>query len=312
MRPKKIHFGALVSLAVAAACAAAVSLNVGSAGADESATGVTGYTISMGAVTAVPANSAGFSAPAGDAFCRSNQVVLSGGVVSHSHTTFIRTSYPLDSRTWQAVVTPTVNIGYAETFQTYAVCVDASSVPGYTQVQSAQLPVGPATFYGPNKAVGDKYCANGDVVVGGGVRSHNPSTFLTVSKPTSDQRAWEVEVHLTNPPSWGGEYYQVSAVCVPSSDFPAGGYNIVTTPTTAYGVDLTQAAPTNAAGTVYCGTGQLSIAGGAINHDQNNGFISSVAPNSSGKYWVVADTDVAPPYYGEHFQPVGICVTGTV
>jgi hypothetical protein len=310
LRLTKSSHRAVVGIAAVAACAAVAAVNVGAAGADLPSTGLTGYTISMGASTTVPANSAGVSVAA-DAFCRPGKVVLSGGVVSHSHTTFIRTSYPTDSRTWQAVVTPTVNISYAETFQTYAICVDASSVPGYSQVQSAQLPVGPATYYGPNKAVGDKYCASGDVVVGGGVRSHNPSTFLTVSKPTSDQRAWEVEVHLTNPPSWGGEYYQVSAVCIPGTDLPAGGYNIVTATTSTYGVGLTQAAPTSAAGTPYCGAGQLSIAGGAINHDQDNGFISSVAPNASGKYWVVADTDVAPPSYGEHFLPVGICATAT-
>ncbi|MEO9181735.1 MAG: hypothetical protein ABI298_08820 [Acidimicrobiales bacterium] len=270
--------------------------------------GVTGYTIAMGAVTTIPANSSGVSQVA-DAFCGNGKVVLSGGVVNHNSSMFIRTSYPTDSRTWQAVVTPTVNVGYPESFQTYAVCVDAASVPGYIQVQTPALPVGVNTYYGANKAVGDAYCSAGDVVVGGGVRSHNPSTFLTVSRPTTDQRAWEVEVHLTNPPSWGGEYYQVSAVCIPSAD--VSSYSINTATSATYGTGLTQAAPTNTAGSPYCGAGMLAVAGGATNHDQTNGFISSVAPNSSGKYWLVTDRNIAPPSYGEWFAPNSICVTGT-
>jgi hypothetical protein len=270
--------------------------------------GVTGYTISMGAVTTIPANSSGVSQVA-DAFCRPGKVVLSGGVVNHNSSVFIRTSYPTDSLTWQAVVTPTINIGYPETFRTYAVCVDASSVPGYHQVQTASLPVGPNTYYGANKAVGDAYCNAGEVVVGGGVRSHNPSTFLTVSRPTTDNRAWEVEVHLTNPPSYGGETYQVSSVCIPSAD--VSSYAIGNATTATYGTALTQAAPSNTAGSPYCGAGMLAVAGGATNHDQTNGFISSVAPNSSGKYWIVTDRNVNPPSWGEWFLPNSICVTGT-
>jgi len=296
-----------IGLAAAGSIVAALAVPGAAAFADVS-TGVTGYTISMGAVTTIPANSSGVSQVA-DAFCRPGKVVLSGGVANHASTVFIRTSYPTDSTTWQAVVTPTTNISYPETFQTYAICVDASSVPGYHQVQTAPLPVGVATYYGPNKAVGDAYCSAGEVVVGGGVRSHNPSTFLTVSRPTTDNRAWEVEVHLTNPPSYGGETYQVSSVCIPSSD--VSSYTINTATTSTYGTGLTQAAPSNAAGSPYCGVGTLAVAGGATNHDQTNGFISSVAPNSSGKYWVVVDRDINPPSYGESFLPNSVCVTGT-
>lgn len=278
------------------------------ASATPTVAGVTGYTISMGAVTTIPANSSGVSQVA-DAFCRPGKVVLSGGVANHNSSVFIRTSYPTDSTTWQAVVTPTINIGYPESFQTYAVCVDASSVPGYHQVQTKPLAVGPDTYYGANKAVGDAYCNVGDVVVGGGVRSHNPSTFLTVSRPTTDQRAWEVEVHLTNPPSYGGETYQVSSVCIPSAD--VSSYAIGNATTATYGTALTQAAPSSTAGSPYCGAGMLAVAGGATNHDQTNGFISSVAPNSSGKYWIVTDRNVNPPSWGEWFLPNSICVTGT-
>ncbi len=270
--------------------------------------GITGYSVSMGAMTAIPANSAGVSQVA-DAFCPNGKVVLSGGVLNHAVRSGIRTSYPTDSRTWQVVVTPTANIGYAQWFQTYAVCGDAASVPGYHQVQTGQLAVGPNTYYGANLAVGDAYCAANEYVVGGGVRSHNPSTLLTISRPTSDQRAWEVEVHLTNPPSYGGEYYQVSAVCIPKADVI--NYAIATATASTYGTGLTTATPQNSAGSPYCGTGTLAVAGGATNHDQQNGYISSVIPNSSGKYWVVSDYDTAPPSYGEYFLPVGVCVSAT-
>src|SRR5665213_3639624 len=145
MNKKMLVFGVATALAGPSALIAAVVFQAPNAAASPT-TGVTGYTISTGAVTAIPANSSGVSQVA-DAFCPNGDVVLSGGVVNHNSTVFIRTSYPTDSRTWQAVVTPTVNIGYPETFTTYAVCVDASSVPGYTQVQTAQLPVGPNTYY---------------------------------------------------------------------------------------------------------------------------------------------------------------------
>lgn len=296
-----------LGLAGVAALVASLVIPATAAGADTSV-GVTGYTISTGSQTSIPANSAGVSQVA-DAFCGHGQVVLSGGVFTHANQTFIRTSYPTDARTWQVAVTPTVNTGYAQYFQTYAVCVDASSVPGYHQVQTPSLPVGAATYYGPDKAVGDAYCSNGEYVVGGGVRSHNPSTFLTVSRPTTDNRAWQVEVHLTNPPSYGGETYQVSAVCIPSVDVST--YTIGTATTATYGTGLTQAAPTNTAGSPYCGAGTLAVAGGATNHDQENGYINSVLPNSSGKYWVVTDTNTSPPSYGEYFLPNSICVSGT-
>ena len=305
------HWLAKAGIAAAGA-ALALPLFAGGASADTAPApaGLTGYSISMGKQTAIPANSAGVSVAA-DAFCGKGKVVISGGVVTHSILTFTRTSYPADSITWQVVVTPTVNVGYDQWFQTYAVCADASSVPGYHQVQTAQLPVGVATYYGANKAVGDAYCGNGEVVVGGGVRSHNPSTFTTISRPTSDQRAWEVEVHLTNPPSYGGEYYQVSAVCIPAADVAA--YSIKTDVGTEYGTNLSTSNVVDAAGTPYCGAGTLAVGAGASNHDQENGFLSSTVPSSDGKYWVVSDVDTNVPSWGpEHFFPVAICVTASV
>ncbi len=296
-----------------AAFVAAVGVGLGAPGgaaATPVASGVTGYTISVGASTAItPGQSV-----AADAFCRPGKVVLSGGVSAHSPLTFIRTSYPLDSRTWQIVVTDTGTETYTEHFTPYAVCVDATSVPGYHQVQTAPLPVGPNTYYGPNLAVGDAYCDPGEVVVGGGVRSHNPSTLLTISRPTTDDRAWEVEVHLTNPPSYGGEYYQVSAVCIPSGDVST--YEIDTAGPGAYGTVFSTptgggSALFNTAGSGYCGAGELAVAGGATNHDQANGFISSVLPSSDGKYWLATATDLNPPSYGESFYPNAVCVAAT-
>ncbi len=291
--------------------AAAVGLTApGGAAATPVASGVTGYTISVGASTAItPGQSV-----AADAFCRPGKVVLGGGVSAHSPLTFIRSSYPLDARTWQIVATDTGTETYTEHFTPYVICVDASSVPGYHQVQTGPLPVGPNTYYGANIAAGDAYCAPGEVVVGGGVRSHFPTTLLTVSRPTTDQRAWEVFVHMVNPPSYGGESYQVSAVCIPSGD--VSSYEIDTAAVGAYGTVFSMptgggSALFNTAGSGYCGAGELAVAGGATNHDQANGFISSVLPSSDGKYWLATATDVNPPSYGESFYPNAVCVAAT-
>jgi hypothetical protein len=302
--------GRTLSLGVAAACVVAVVVGPGVASATPVAATITGYTISVGASTAItPGQSV-----AADAFCRPGKVVLSGGVMSHSPQTFIRTSYPLDPQTWQIVATDMGNETYTEHFTPYAICVDAASVPGYRQIQTAQLPVGPDTYYGPNIAAGDAYCDPSEVVVGGGVRSHFPTTLLTVSRPTTDNRAWEVFVHMVNPPPYDGEYYQVSAVCIPSAD--VSSYTIRTAAFGAYGTNLATpigggAARTNTAGTPYCGAGQLALAAGASNHDTANGFISSVAPSGDPKYWLVTDTDLNPPSYGESFYPTSICASAT-
>ena len=113
---------------------------------------------------------------------------------------------------------------------------------------------------------------------------------------------------LTDPPSWV-ESYQVSAVCITATDVDSYAMGNATTATC--GTGLTVAAPSNTAGSPYCGAGMLAVASGATNHDQTNGFISSVAPNSSGKYWIVTDRNINPPSWGEWFAPNSICVTGT-
>jgi hypothetical protein len=266
--------------------------------------GVTGYQIVHGDTTTVMAG----QSVAANASCGPGKVVTSGGVVSHSPLTFISTSYPLSSTTWRVVVTDTGSQTYPESFTPYAVCVNASSVPGYHQVQTAPLPVGPNTYYGPNLAIGDAYCGAQEVVIGGGVLTHNPSTLLTITRPTTDDQAWEVEVHLTNPPASGREYYQVSSVCIPSAD--VSSYSLDDNPG-GYGTGLTQAMPSDTAGSGYCAAGTLAVAGGATNHDQQNGFISSISPASGGQYWLATDTDINPPSYGESFDVTAVCVTGT-
>jgi hypothetical protein len=304
---RRLSGRAALSLAAAGSLVAALLVSGGPASATPVA-GLTNVKISVGAQTAIPANSAGVS-QAAYAFCRPGQVVISGGVINHNPNVFIRSSYADADTQWLSVVTPSVNVSYPEWFQTYVICADASSVPGYHRINTAQLPVGPATYYGPNKAVGDAYCGSNEVVLGGGVRSHNPSTWVTVSRPTTDNQAWEVEVNLTNPPSWGGEYYQVYAVCAPSTDLSS--YTISSN-VGGYGTGLTTAQHTNAAGTPYCGAGLVAIAAGATNHDQDHGFISSLSPTAGDHYWVVNDTNINPPSYGESFVPIAACVSGTL
>jgi hypothetical protein len=101
----------------------------------------------------------------------------------------------------------------------------------------------------------------------------------------------------------------VSSICVPQADLTQ--YSIVNATTSTYGTGLTQAAPSNTAGTPYCPANTVAVAGGATNHDQTYGFISSVVPSSSEKYWTITDRDLNPPSYGEHFLPVGICVSAS-
>ena len=303
-------------LAVTAGIATAAIAAVATAGVASASGGVTGYTIVHGAASAItPGQTVGANVA-----CPSGKVVLSGGVSAHSPLTFIRSSFPLSSRTWAVVVTDTGIETYTEHFTPYAVCVNAASVPGIHQVATARLPVGPATYYGPNIAAADAYCSSGEVVVGGGVRSDNKNALLTVSRPTPDTQAWEVYVHLTvNPPVTA--YYTVFSVCIPSAD--VSSYAIDTAASGAYGtfLDLSQpgAAATsvppgvfNTAASGFCGAGQLAVAGGATNHDQTNGFISSVVPDASGKYWLATSTDINPPTsYSEYFLPTAVCVAGT-
>jgi hypothetical protein len=291
-------------IGVAAGAAIVVAPAIVSPALASAAGGVTGYQVVHGDTTTVMAG----QTAAANVTCRSGKVVTSGGVVSHSPLTFINSSYPLNSNTWRVVVTDTGTQTYPESFTPYTVCVDPSSVPGYHQVQTAALPVGPNTYYGPNLAIGDSYCGAQEVVIGGGVLTHNPSALLTITRPTTDDRAWEVEVHLTNPPASGREYYQVSSVCVPSADLTS--YSLDDNPG-GFGTSLTPAMPSNTAGSGFCPAGTLAVAGGATNHDQQNGFVSSISPDPGGQYWLATDTDINPPSYGESFDVTAVCVTGT-
>lgn len=291
-------------LGVAAGAAVVVVPAIVSPALASAAGGVTGYQIVHGDATTVMAG----QSVAANATCRSGKVVTSGGVVSHSPLTFISSSYPLNSKTWRVVVTDTGTQTYPESFTPYTVCVNPSSVPGYHIVRTGQLPVGPNTYYGPNLAIGDSYCGAQEVVIGGGVQDHNTSSLLTITRPTTDDRAWEVEVHLTNPPLSGADYYEVSSVCIPSADLTS--YSLDDNPG-SYGTSLTQAMPSNTAGSGYCAAGTLAVAGGATNHDQQSGFISSISPATGGQYWLATDTDINPPSYGESFDVTAVCVTGT-
>jgi hypothetical protein len=301
--------------AVVAALAALLATTATAGAAPPPPGGVTGYAIVQGNSTNItPGENVAASAQ-----CPAGKVVLSGGVSAHSPLTFINSSYPTDSRTWEVVMTDTGVETYTEHFTPYAVCVDASSVPGIVQVSSGELPVGPNTYYGANIAAGDEYCASGQVVVGGGVNSEDPSTLLTISQPTSDERAWQVFVHLTHPPLSGTSYYDTYSVCVPGADFTA--YQIGTGTDGQYGSILALGFPgaqatavppgvTNTAGSPYCPAGEVAVAGGAANHDTVNGFISSVYPNSSGEYWLATDTETDPPSgYQQWFVPNDICVS---
>jgi hypothetical protein len=303
-------------LAAAFGMAGALGLAVAIPGVASAASGVTGYTVAQGSTTAITPG----QTVSADAQCASGQVVLSGGVSAHSPLTFISSSYPTDARTWHIVVTDTGVETYTEHFTPYAVCVDAASVPGIYQVNTGSQTVGPDTYYGPDIAAAAAYCNSGDLVVGGGVQSADPSTLLTVSRPTTDEQAWEVYVHLTNA-GHAPSTYSVYSVCIPSAD--VSSYTIDNASYGGYGTFLALGQPGaaatavspgvfNTAGSGYCGTDQVAVAGGATNHDQTNEFISSVIPSSDGKYWLATDTNINPPTtYDEFFLPVAICVSGS-
>jgi hypothetical protein len=203
-----------------------------------------------------------------------------------------------------------VNVGYPESVTAYAVCADSSSLPGYNVASLTGQTVGPATYYGQNLNVTDAYCAADEYVLGGGFTTGDPLTAATIERPTSDNRAWEVELHRNSLPANGSSTYNVYAVCVPTVDISS--YTIVTadpSPTTA----LTVADPTNTAGSPFCSdSGTLAVGGGGVNHDQTNGYLSSISPDATGKYWLVTDFDTNPPSYGENFFPVAICVTASM
>ena len=300
---------------LAAAVTAAVLLASASAA---SAAGVTGYNVVQGSATNIAAGqtvSASIS-------CAGSQVALSGGVSAHSPHTFIQSSYPSSSNSWSVTMTDTGTQTYTEEFTPYVVCVDASSVPGIHIVDNSGNVVGPNTYYGTNIAAADAYCNSGEVVVGGGVHSADDATLLTITQPTSDERAWEVFVHLTDS-GVVSSTYDVYSVCIPSTD--VSSYSIQTANEGDYGTYLATDQPggaligvgpdtTNTAGSPYCPSGTVAVAGGSTSHDPLNEFISSVYPApGDSHYWLATETDTNPPSgYDEYFVPSAICVAQQV
>jgi hypothetical protein len=283
-----------------------------------SAAGVTGYNVVQGALTNItPGQTVSASVS-----CSAGQDVLSGGVSAHSPQTFIQSSYPTSADSWSVTMTDTGTETYTEHFTPYAVCVDASSVSGIHLAEVSSLIVGPDTYYGTDNAAGDAYCNTGEVVVGGGVQATDPDTLLTISQPTSDERAWDVFVHLING-SDAPSTYNVYSVCIPSTD--VSSYSIQTASYGAYGTFLATDQPggaatgvgdaiTNTAGSPYCPSGTVAVAGGSTSHDWQNEFVSSVYPApGDSHYWLATETDTFPPSgYDEYFLPSDICVTQQV
>jgi len=296
---------------LAAAVTAAVLLANASAA---SAAGVSGYNVVQGSATNITPG----QTVTATVSCAAGQDVLSGGVSAHSPMTFIQSSYPTGSSTWSVTMTDTGIETYTEHFTPYAVCVNASSVPGIHQAENPGVAVGPDTYYGEDNAAADAYCNNGEVVVGGGVHSADTHTFLTISHPTNDEQAWDVFVHLTvhaDAPST----FDVYSVCIPSAD--VSSYSIQTSNYGDYGTllgtdaggELTGVGPdvANTAGTPYCPSGTVAAAGAETNNDHQNEFLSTVYPApGDSHYWIVTQTDVNPPTgYDETFVPESICVT---
>jgi hypothetical protein len=299
-----------VAIGAVAAMAAATTVAVitsGAAGASPAA-GVTGYQIVQGPVTAVGAAGSPTESAAAYTQCPATKVALSAGVIAHNPLTFIRSTSPVSNTSWLVVVTNTATV--ADTFRTYSICVDASSVPGFHYVASAPVNIG-----SPGGGVSDVFCPTGEYAVGGGVVDHNPHSYLSISRPLSgDSRAWQVFVY-NNAVLTYQENFTVFATCVPQADIST--YNPQTTASGAFGTDLSQPIPgspakTNTAAAPFCPTGQVAVAGGGANHNQTFGYISSTSPSPDGRYWLTTSTNVNPPTgFTESSLPSDICVSGT-
>jgi hypothetical protein len=308
---RRSTLGRLGRLATVVAAGAVVALVVSPAIAS-AATGVTGYTIVQGTSTPItPGETVTASAT-----CPSGKVVVSGGISAHSPLTFVNASWPSSSNAWTVIATDTGNETYTEHFTPYAVCVDQSSVPGIHIAESGP----PFNADGVGQAYA--FCNAGEVSVGGGEYTSDAATLLTISQPaTAPPAGWFASVRYTDSTA----SFNTFAVCIPSTD--VSSYTIGSASYGAYGTflgllgsppgaALTAVPPavTNTAGAPYCGSGQLAVGGGAFSHDwENGGRISSIYPDSSGKYWLATATEVAPPeYYNEYFLPGDICITGSM
>lgn len=308
--------------AAAALAAAGMAIALTPAVASASS-GVTGYKIVSGSSTPItPGQSVSATVS-----CPASKVVVSGGVSAHSPLTFVSSSWPASANSWDVVVTDTGDETYTEHFAPYAVCVDSISVPG---IHIAESPSEPAGLLGPiynppNVGAAYAFCGSGEVSLGGGVDSSDGDTLLTISQPASGAPTGWLAYVLRTDPAPGTTYFNVYAVCVPGTDLSS--YTIGSASYGSYGTflgllgsppgaALTAVPPavTNTAGAPYCGGGLVAVGGGASNHDwESGGRVSSLYPDSSGKYWLATGTEVDPPGgYNEYFLPGDICITGNM
>jgi hypothetical protein len=267
------------------------------------APGITGYQVVTSAVVTAPSG----SSTALYSLCPGTKIELSAGVHSHNPLMFVRTLAPTASNSWLVVVTNTAAVD--DTFQTFAVCVDAASVPGFHTVTSGAVNVA-----SPGGATGTVACASTEYALGGGVTDHNPSSYISTSRPTADSQGWQATVY-NNAKLTFLDNFTVWASCVPKADAP--DYSAKTASSGAFGADLTQPANGsatalfNTAGAPYCAAGQVAVGGGGANQDQTFGYISSTEPSSDGRSWLVTSTVTNPPAGTEYSYPNVVCVDGT-
>lgn len=270
--------------------------------------GITGYQV----ITGDPADLVGATTVIVSVSCPSGQSVVGGGASAHSPLAWISSSYPATTSSWSVAVTMPVDLGYTEHFTPYAVCVDTSSVPGITIASSGDLAVPAAT-----NVISGVQCPSGDVALDGGFAGGNGLVRLTESAPEpGEPDIWLVGVYEASSTDPGE--FSIDAVCVPSSDLT--DYTVQSTSYGDFGTLLDQpisgsSALTNTAGAPYCPAGDVAVGAGAVVHDQNNSYVSSLIPAPQGDphYWLETSTDANPPSgYSESAEANDICVNGTV
>ena len=271
--------------------------------------GLTGYQVVAGPSFTLDGGN-GFS---GTASCPTGQTAISAGVNAHSPLVQIVSMYPTSASTWNFDVAQRQTLGYAQAVTLYVVCVDTSSVPGFTLAGPS-----PTTVDATSYNIVDTFCPNGDVVLGGGFQNSLPEDYGTISRwVDNDTRAWQVAAWNADPVS---ETLSAYATCVPQADVTdyaqtAGDMN-------SYGAFFDQTAGVPApdkygtTGSPYCPNGDLATGGGAINHDYTTGnaWISSLIPDVQGDphYWLETSNDVNPPSYGEWAAAYAVCANGTL
>jgi hypothetical protein len=147
----------------------------------------------------------------GEATCPSGTVVLGGGayIDSGSVATGINASFPLNTRTWEAVANNFS--GAATTFNVYAVCGDRPT--GYQQLVGGTVsdPAG-------DQITATQSCPGGDVLLSGGALDFDPgfSVGMTSSYP-STSATWTAAV--SNFSGKASDFWVV-AVCAAAADLP--------------------------------------------------------------------------------------------